>query len=89
MLGGKEKLTFELPGENALSMQSMAQPKDEDEVQTAPCLGRRKMLKYGRACLPVPVMVEPGNRIGESTIRCQEVPKKSLKIKIHQHIKGF
>ena len=84
MLGGKEKLTFELPGENALSMQSMAQPKDKDQVQTAPCLGRRKMLKYGRACLPVPVMVEPGNRIGESTVGCKDVPKQCLNVKIHR-----
>jgi hypothetical protein len=41
------------------------------------------MFKNGRTGFPVPILIEPGNRIGESTVSCQDVPKQCLKVKIH------
>jgi hypothetical protein len=41
------------------------------------------MLKNGRAGFPVPILIKPGNRIGESTVSRQDVPNQCLKVKIH------
>jgi len=78
-----ENLKVQLPGKDALLMKGMTQPKDKQKIDTAPCFGGREMFKNGRANFPVPILIEPGNRIGKSTVGCEDVPKQCLKVKIH------
>jgi hypothetical protein len=72
-----------LPGKNTLLMKGMTQPEDEQKINTAPCFGGREMFKNGRTGFPVPILIKPGNRIGESTVSRQDVPNQCLKVKIH------
>jgi len=65
-------------------MKGMSQPEDKQNINTAPCFSGREMFKYGRANFPVPILIEPGNRISESTVGSQDVPKQCLKVKIHE-----
>jgi hypothetical protein len=65
-------------------MKGMTQPQDKQKINTAPCFSGREMFKNGRANFPVPILIEPGNRISESTVGRQDVPKQCLKVKIHE-----
>ena len=85
---GNEKFKNLLPGENLLRMQGVTQPKSKNHVHTTPCLGGGKMFKNGRTIFPVPILIEPGNRICKSTISSQKIPKDCLKIEFHNEV-GF
>ena len=78
-----EKLKVQLPGKDALLMKGMTQPQDKQKINTAPCFGGREMFKNRRANFPIPILIEPGNRISKGTVGCEDVPKQCLKVKIH------
>ena len=82
---GKEFIP-RLPGKNALGMQGVPHPEDKYQVQATPGFGWRKMPENGRAGFPVPILIEPGHGVGKSTVSCEEVPEKCLKVKIHKAV---